>query len=56
MKDLHEKAIKAVHSIVRDISERHGLAYVWEEIDDDLQAEIMAKWTGIIVKSCAAEQ
>jgi hypothetical protein len=52
MKDLPEKAIKAVERIVRDIEGRKGLGNEWEEIDEDIRGEIMAEWMGIIVKEC----
>jgi len=50
MKDLPEKAIKAVNAIVEDITDRRGLGNEWEAIDEDTQGEIITAWVAIIVR------
>lgn len=50
MKDLPERAIKAVNAIVDDITDRKGLGNEWEALDEDIQGEIIATWVAIIVK------
>jgi hypothetical protein len=52
VKDLPEKAIKAVERIIDDLTDRRGLREEWDEIDEDVQGEIMTVWVGIIVKEC----
>lgn len=44
MKIIDEKAKQAVTAIIEDLSDRSGLGDSWSEIDEDIQAEIVAKW------------
>lgn len=37
-------ADEAVFKIVQDLSDRRGLKWAWEEIDEDVQLEIHLKW------------
>lgn len=50
MKDLPERAIKAVNAIIDDITSRSGLGNEWEAIDEGVQGEIITAWVGIIVR------
>lgn len=36
-----------VEGIRRDFTDRRGLRQEWEQIDDDIQKEILAKWKSI---------
>lgn len=38
----------AVDKIFEDLTDRSGLQNAWEEIDQDIQAEIKHKWASII--------
>lgn len=38
----------AVKQIIDDLTNRRGLGHEWDAIDDDIQAEIKARWTEII--------
>ena len=46
---------KIVSAIVEDLSDRRGLRQEWEQIDEEIQAEIKQTWAGIIL-STATEQ
>jgi len=39
-----------VEKIIWDLSDRRGLRHEWEQIDEDLQAEISEEWAGIIAE------
>ena len=39
-----EQAEKIVDEILADLTSRRGLRHEWDEIDDDLQAEIRDEW------------
>ena len=43
-----EKAMKAVDKIVEDLTDRRGLRQEWENIDDEIQAEIKTAWAQAI--------
>ena len=38
---------KIVSAIVEDLSDRRGLRQEWEQIDEEIQAEIKQTWAGI---------
>lgn len=42
-----EVAFRIVQRIGRDLRDRSGLRHVWDGIDDDTQAEIVATWRDI---------
>lgn len=46
-----EKIEEVVDKIVEDMVTRHGLQNVWEQIDDDIQSEIKAKWRSIVAEN-----
>ena len=39
-----EQAEKIVDAILVDLADRRGLRHEWDQIDDDIQAEIRAEW------------
>ncbi len=41
-------AEKIVAGIERDFTDRRGLRQEWEQIDDDIQAEIREAWANIV--------
>lgn len=41
----------AVEAIIRDLSDRRGLRHEWENIDDEIQAEIREAWRDCIRKA-----
>ena len=41
-------------AIVADITDRRGLKHEWNAIDDDVQAEILATWDGLLTPLVAA--
>lgn len=46
-------AARIVRAIVKDFTDRRGLRQQWDEIDDDVQAEILAKWQELVAKELA---
>ena len=48
--DNEHKAKKIVAAIKADFTDRRGLRQEWEQIDDDIQREIEAKWLSIVLK------
>jgi hypothetical protein len=44
----HAEARKIVKKIIADLTDRRGLRQEWEGIDDDIQKEIIEKWTDIV--------
>jgi hypothetical protein len=44
---INQCASKIVEQIVADLSDRRGLRHEWDQIDDDIQAEIISQWTAI---------
>jgi len=46
-----EQAQEAVREIVRDLSDRRGLKWAWDDIDEDIQAEIKKRWADLILKA-----
>jgi hypothetical protein len=44
-------ADRVVRLIVRDLSDRRGLAQEWRQIEPDIKAEIEASWTGIVLRA-----
>lgn len=60
-KPLHEQPVKRVDevkkrakaiikAIKRDFTDRRGLRQAWDDIDDEIQKEIVATWTSLVVK------
>lgn len=47
--DLEKRVCAAVDGVVRDILGRRGLRHEFESIDEDIQEEIKATWTRIIL-------
>lgn len=43
-----DKAKSVVDQIIADLSDRQGLGDVWDDIDEDVQAEIREKWMSIV--------
>lgn len=39
-----------VDAIIEDLAGRRGLGDEWDMLDDDIKAEIRAKWLGILVE------
>ena len=37
-----------VARIVGDLTDRRGIRHAWADVDEDIQAEIVAKWGGIV--------
>lgn len=48
-----QKANNIVNLIVDDISDRRGLKWEWEKIDDDVKSEIKKVWRDIIMREIA---
>jgi hypothetical protein len=46
-----QTAQKIVSAIVEDLSDRRGLRQEWEQIDEEIQAEIKQTWAGIILST-----
>jgi hypothetical protein len=44
-------AKNAIRSILKDLSDRRGLKHQWEQIDQDIKEEIVAKWEQIVIKA-----
>lgn len=42
------KALEAVDKIVEDLTDRRGLRQEWENIDEEIQAEIKLAWAKVI--------
>ena len=38
---------RAIDELIKDITDRRGFRQVWDEIDDDIKAEIIDSWTNI---------
>ena len=51
-----DKAERIVQAIERDFTDRRGLRQAWEQIDDDIQAEIRATWTALVRKELAKDE
>ena len=49
-------AARIVNAIVADLSDRRGLRHEWDGIDDDIRAEIVAKWTRIVEDGMGARE
>ena len=49
-----QQARAAVKAILDDLTDRRGLGQEWEQIDDDIQAEIRAAWVAILVQHFGA--
>lgn len=45
-----QAASEIVRAIYRDFTDRRGLRQAWEQIDDELQAEILTEWEKIVVR------
>jgi hypothetical protein len=45
MSELDERIVDA---IIADFTDRRGLRQEWEQIDDDIQAEIRATWIALV--------
>ena len=43
-----ERAV--VDAIIKDISDREGLGDEWNQIDDEIKAEIRAEWVKLVHK------
>lgn len=41
-------ASKIVDAIIRDLSDRRGLGQEWDQIDDDIKAQIREEWIQIM--------
>ena len=37
-----------VQTILDDLTDRRGLRHEWDNIDDDIQKEIIDKWTALV--------
>ena len=48
-------AKRAVEGIIEDLSDRRGLRQMWESIDDETQAKIVAVWIAIVSKAIDEE-
>jgi len=48
MKDVAVVARRIVRAIIRDLSDRRGLRHEWDQIDDEIRAEIRAEWQRLI--------
>jgi trans-2-enoyl-CoA reductase len=46
---------RIVDAIVRDFTDRRGLRQEWEQINEDIQAEIKATWKKIVKREMAKE-
>ena len=44
---MNETAEIIVKNIVKDLSDRRGLRHEWDNIDDDVKAEIIERWESI---------
>lgn len=53
---MRERAAKAVDSIIEDLSDRAGLGNEWDQIDEDVQERIRAKWKAIIRRALPLEE
>lgn len=42
---------RAVREIEYDLTDRRGLSGEWDQIDDDIKAEIRAAWAGIVKRA-----
>jgi hypothetical protein len=51
-----ERARAVRERIVADLGDRRGLSQEWEQIDDDVRAEIEGVWDGIIAAAIADER
>ena len=47
-------ASAAVLVIVEDLTNRRGLRHAWDEIDDEVRAEIVEEWKQAIVNAARA--
>lgn len=48
--------MKAVHAILKDISDRKGLKYEWRQIAPDTQDEIASEWAEIIERESGVRE
>lgn len=44
-------ATKIVDALLDDMTDRRGLRQEWDNIDDDVQAEIRKTWIKIVLKT-----
>ena len=45
-----QTAKKIVEALITDLTDRKGLADVWDGIDQGIQEEIMTKWVGLVME------
>lgn len=50
------KAEKIVKAILADMTDRRGLRQEWEQIDEDIQAEIKTTWTELVEKELSKKE
>lgn len=45
---------KVVDDIISDMTSRRGLRHAWDDIDEDVQAEIRETWIAIVANALAS--
>jgi hypothetical protein len=51
MKSFRERCEDTVDGIIGDLSDRQGLDWAWEGIDEDIQIEIREEWVQLVYQN-----